>query len=499
MMRGLILAALAMLLGVPAAAQEAPAAFVSTHETRIGPRFAYKAVAGETWVRGYDGSPHASVFSVSYLRQGVRTAERPVIFAFNGGPGSASYWLTMGLLGPRRVALPADARGVGGGPVRLVDNVHSPLDVADVVMIDPVGTGFSRAINGHKDEEFWGIAEDAGLLADFVREWLTANGRWGSPKYILGESYGGTRAAAMTRALAQEERGQVALRGLILIAPVTDFQMLRTAAQYPLTSAGFLPSYAATAWYHRKVPSEPELEPFLEQARAFATDEYLPALVRGSRLPAADRARVLERLAHFTGLSPQWLDGQDLHVDPFRFMKELLRDRRLTVGRMDARYTGEDFDTGGERPDYDASQAGYGPAFSAAIMQHLGEELGVRMDRPYLALNRSGVKPLWNWNQPDVLRWSGGMNPEWPVHVNVAPWIGDEMRRNGDFRVLLAVGYYDLAVPFFAAENSMYQAGMVPERTTFSYFPTGHMIYVEPASLAKLAGQIRGFVTAPER
>ena len=501
----IVLAAGLLMLQTEARAQQAepasvapPAQFVSTRRANIGGPLTYRAIAGETHVRGLDGVPAASIFSIAYLREDVvDRGARPVIFAFNGGPGSASFWLNMGMLGPRRVVLPAEPRGVGGGPVRLADNGFSPLDVTDIVLIDPVGTGFSHAIGGHADREYWGVAEDAGILADFVRQWLTDHGRWGSPKYLLGESYGGTRAAVMTRALASEERGQIALRGLILIAPGLDFQSLRTAAQYPLVSYGFLPTYTAVAWYHGRIASAPALEPLLEEARAFAQNEYLPALVRGQRMTPDERARIRRRLAFFTGLSEVWLDGVDLQIDPFRFMRELLRERGLTVGRLDGRYTGRDHDAGGERPEYDASQAGYGPAFVAAIMQHMTGELGVRMERPYLALNRSGVKPLWNWRQPDAERWASGMNPEWPVHLNVAPMIGDEMRRNSDFRLLLANGYYDLAIPFFTAENSMYQTGMMPERVTFANFPTGHMIYVDPPSLARLAALIRAFVTAP--
>lgn len=477
------------------AADETPASFTSRHKITIGTSFGYRAVAGETFVTDIYGKPAASIFSTSYLREDVTdSASRPVIFAFNGGPGSSSLWLTMGILGPRRVSLPSEAKDVGGGPVRLVDNAYSPLDVADIVMIDPVGTGYSHAIGGRADKDFWGVAEDADILAAFVRQWLTDNRRWTSPKFIVGESYGGTRAAAMTYYLTQEERGQVALRGLVLLAPALDFQSMRTAAQYPMVSFGFLPTYAAVAWYHGKIPSATELEPLLAQARKFAQDEYLPAMVKGQRLPADERANVRKRLSYFTGLSEEYLDGQGLMIDPFRFMKELLRDRGLTVGRIDGRYTGRDFDTGGERPDYDASQLGFGPAFAAGVLHHLNAELGVKMPRPYLAMNRTGVKPNWNWKQPDAARWASGMNLEWPVHLNVAPMIGDEMRRNSDYRVLLATGYYDLAVPFFTAENSMYQAGMRPDRVTFAYFPTGHMMYVDPASLAKLSAQIRDFI-----
>lgn len=468
------------------------ASFVTEHQAAIEPKFEYTAVAEELHVVGL-ADAQASVFTTSYFRRDVEdVSNRPVIFAFNGGPGASSYFLHLGLLGPRRVVVPQPGRG--GGAVRLIDNAHSPLDAADVVMIDPVGTGYSHALNGHENSAFWGIAEDAAVLANFVRAWCTKHGRWRSPKYLLGESYGGVRAAAMVRALAEEELGQIALRGVILLAPLIDFQSLRTAAHYPLVSYGFLPSFTAVAAYHSLISCAQGMERLLQQARTFAQDEYLPALVKGQRLSQDERAQVLRHLSALTGLSERYLDARDLFIDPFRFMKDLLRERGLIVGRLDGRYVGREFDPGHEYPEYDASQAGFGAAYAAAINDYLSRELSVVMDRPYLALNRSGVKPQWNWKQPDALRFSSGMNPEWPVHVNAAPYLGDEMRRNSDFRILLALGYYDLAVPFFTAENTMYQAGMMPERVTFSYFPTGHLIYVDDPSLAKLAEQIRAFV-----
>jgi carboxypeptidase C (cathepsin A) len=479
------------------APDSSPQSFVTKHELQLnGKKLRYRAIAAELDVADGEGKPQARIFSTSYLVDGVANpARRPVMFAFNGGPGSASMWLHMGLLGPKRVRVPSDAHDDGAPPLDVVDNAFSPLDVTDIVLIDPVGTGFSRAINGHADKEFWGIAQDADVLANFVRTWLTKHKRWDAPKYLCGESYGTTRAAAMTRALAQEEFGSVALNGVVLMSAALDFQGLRPIAHNGRVSQSYLPSYAATAWYHHKIPDAPDLAKLLTEAREFALTDYAVALAKGQRMSTDERARVRKRLAYFTGLSEQYLDSTDLDVHPFRFMKELLRDQGLTVGRLDSRYVGRDFDAAADRFDADPSQSGFGAAFATAAMQYLSVDLGVDMGSTrYVALNRGRIKPDWDWKVPDTERWSMGMNPEWPIHVNVAPMLGDEMRRNKDFRVLLAMGYYDLATPFFAVESTMYQTGMMPERVTFAYFEAGHMMYIHDASLTKLAADVRQFI-----
>lgn len=480
-------------------ADTAPKSFVTTHTARIGgAQLRYRAIAEELIVGDSNGEPAASIFSTTYLREGTGDAtDRPVTFVFNGGPGSASIWLHMGLFGPKRVVVPSEAEDDGAGPIRIVENSWSPLDVTDVVMIDPVGTGFSKAVNGHEDKEFWGIGQDAAVLSNFIRVWLTKYKRWDSPKYLAGESYGTTRAAAMTRALAQEEFGSTALNGVILISTVLDFQGVRPMAHNAQLSITYLPSYAATAWRHGKIADAEDLEMLLNDAREFALTDYAVALAKAQRLAPDARAAVRKKLSYFTGLSEAYLDSVDLNIHPFRFMKELLRDQGLTVGRLDSRYAGRDFDSGGERYDSDPSNYGIGAAYSAAAMQYFAEDLGVDMGGLlYKTVNRSGVKPDWDWTMPDNGRWSMGMNPEWPSHVNVAAYLGDEMRQNADFRVLLASGYFDLATPFFGAENSMYQTGMIPERVTFKYYMAGHMMYVHQPSLEALSRDIRDFIKA---
>lgn len=495
-----VLAAIVVCCSAGAAAEEAPPprSFATKHEIAIGgKKLRYRAIAEELDVADLQGQPQARIFSTTYLLDGAAgSSRRPVMFAFNGGPGSASIWLHMGVLGPKRVRVPSDARSDDGAPpLDVVDNAYSPLDVTDLVLIDPVGTGYSRAINGHADREFWGIAQDADVLANFVRLWLTRHRRWHAPKYLCGESYGATRAAAMTRALAQEEFGAVALNGVVLMSAALDFQGLRPLAHNGRVSQSYLPTYAATAWYHGKITAAPNLGQLLSEAREFALTDYAAALAKGQRMSAEERAQVRRRLAYFTGLSEQYLDTTALDVHPFRFMKELLRDRGLAVGRLDSRYVGRDFDAAADRFDADPAQYGFGSDFATSALHYLSKDLAVDMGPlRYVVLNRGRIKPDWDWKVPDTERWSMGMNPEWPIHVNVAPFLGDEMRRNEDFRVLLAMGYYDLATPFFAVENSMYQTGMLPERVTFAYYEAGHMMYVHDPSLAQLAADMRKFI-----
>ena len=478
-----------------------PRSFVSQASVQIGgARVRYRAIAEDMGITDADGEPVASVFSFTYLRQGVGDASRrPVVFAFNGGPGSASIWLHMGLLGPKRVVVPSDAQD-DGADVRIEANPYSPLDVADIVLIDPVGTGYSRGVEGHEDREFWGMVQDAGLLAQFVRQWLTKYRRWDSPKYLLGESYGSTRAALMVRALGEEEFGSVALNGVILMSAALDFQGIRPMPHNADVSVTYLPSYTATAWRHGLIPDARDLTTLLQQARAFAIDEYGPALERGQRLSAEERARVRRRLSYFSGLSEAYLDTVDLHIHPQRYAAELLRARGLTIGRLDSRYAGRDFDAASEITEGDPSNYGFGAAYAQAGLQYIAEDLGVDMrGLHYVVSNRSGIKPLWDWRMPDPDRWARGMNPQWPSHVNVAPYLGDEMRRNSDFRVLLVSGYYDLATPFFGPENSMYQTGMLPDRVTFKYYEAGHMMYVHQPSLVALSADLRAFINAGAR
>jgi len=453
-----------------------------------GEQVDYTATAGETVLYDDEGKPKASIFSIAYVREGVDdAAARPVTFLFNGGPGSASLWLHMGAFGPKRVVLPSDARDDGAPPYTLVDNPEAPLDVTDVVFIDPVGTGFSRPLGDHDAEEFYGLTEDAAAVGDFIRRWLSENGRWNSPKYVGGESYGTTRTAMVLREL-EGRFNDVAFNGAILISTILDFSARVPSPGNEMSTVVYLPTYAATAWYHGKVEGEEELEPFLEEAREFARTDYITALLQGNRLGDAERARIRSELARFTGLSETYLEQTNLRIEPQRFYKELLRDRGLTVGRLDSRYTGVDYDAAGERPDMDPSFYGIDASYTATVNHYLRDVLGVDFKRQYSTIG--GLGGEWNWELPGQRR---------QAYLNVGQFIGRAMRENSELRVFNAAGYYDFATPFFGAEYALTRNGVVPERVTFEYYEAGHMMYVHEPSLQKLAADIRAFIAGGGR
>ncbi len=445
-----------------------------------GQRIAYTATAGETFLRSDEGKPRASIFSVSYVKE-PRDPNRPVTFLFNGGPGSGSLWLHMGAFGPRYVAIPSNGTDDGAPPYPIVDNPHSLLDVTDIVFIDPVGTGFSHALGDTKPTEFYGITQDAQSIAQFIRLWLNDNGRWNSPKYLGGESYGTTRTAAVVNQL-EGTYNDVSLNGLLLISTVLDLGAGADTPGNEVTHILNLPSMAATALYHQKAEAA-SVEQFVEEARQFATTRYAAALLKGNALPADERAAVRRELARFTGLSEQYIENADLRIEPGRFYKELLRDRGLSIGRLDARYTGRDFDNAGERPDNDPSFYGIDAGYTAAINQHLRETLGYRTDRSYVSIGSVGP---WDW------RIGGGRDND--VYLNVAPYIGRAMRENSGLRVFVGQGYYDFATPFFAAEYALSRTGFPKERIQFAYYQSGHMMYVRDQDRAALSRDIRQFI-----
>jgi carboxypeptidase C (cathepsin A) len=462
-------------------ADREPVVSVTRHSGVFGgQRVAYTATAGETFLRAEDGTARASIFSVSYVRE-PRDPRRPVTFLFNGGPGSGSVWLHMGAFGPRRVAIPSDGTDDGAPPYPIVDNPDSLLDVTDLVFIDPVGTGFSHALGDTNPQDYYGVTKDAQSIAQFIRLWLNDNGRWNSPKYLGGESYGTTRSAAVLNQL-EGAYNDVALNGVILISTVLDFGAGADTPGNEMTYILNLPSMAATALYHGKAQA-PSVEQFVEEARRYAVGPYAHALLQGSALPAEERASVRRELARFTGLSETYLEQADLRVTPGRFYKELLRDRGLTIGRLDARYTGRDYDNAGETPDNDPSFFGIDAGYTAAVNQHLRETLGFRTDRSYVTIGQVGP---WDW------RLGGGRDND--VYVNVAPYIGRALRENSGLRIFVGQGYYDFATPFFAAEYALSRTGIPRDRIHYEYYGSGHMMYVRDDDRAKLSRDIRAFI-----
>ena len=445
-----------------------------------GQRISYTATARETFLRAENGTPRASIFSVSYVRE-PRDPNRPVTFLFNGGPGSGSVWLHMGAFGPRRVAIPSDARDDGAPPFPIVDNPDSLLDVTDIVFIDPVGTGFSHALGDTNPQDFWGVTPDARSVAEFIRLWLNDNDRWNSPKYLGGESYGTTRAAAVLNQL-EGQYNDVSLNGVILISTVLDFAAGADTPGNEMTHVLNLPSMAATALYHGKAQGA-SVEEFVAEARRFATGPYAHALLQGQALGAEERASVRRELARFTGLSEEYLERADLRVTPSRFYKELLRDRGLTVGRLDSRYTGRDYDNAGEEPDNDPSFYGIDGGYTAAINQYVREDLGFRTDRSYVTIGSVGP---WDWRL--------GQGRDFDAYLNVTPYIGRALRENSGLRIFVGQGYYDFATPFFAAEYALSRTGIPQDRIHYEYYGSGHMMYVRDEDRVKLSRDVRAFI-----
>ena len=452
-----------------------------------GTAVAYTATTGETYLKDKEGKPLAAIFSTSYIKDGLTDPKsRPITFLYNGGPGSGSLWLHMGAFGPRRVVIPSDAKDDGAPPFPIVDNVDSLLDVTDIVFIDPVGTGFSRTIGKKEGKDYWGVSSDAKSISEFIRNWLNENGRWNSPKFIGGESYGTTRSVALVNEL-EGTYNDVSLNGIILISTILDFG---ASAETPGNEMPFilnLPSMATTALYHGKVTNPPaNASEIAAQARAFAIGPYAAALLKGNALGAEERASVRAQLSHFTGLSEQFLENANLRVSPGRFYKELLRDRGLTIGRLDTRYTGVDYDKAGEEPDNDPSFYGIDGAYTAAMNSYVRDELKLKMDRQYVTIG--GEVRNWDWKLAD----QRGRDGE--VYVNVAPYLSKALRENSGLKVFVGQGWYDFATPFFGAEYSMSRTGFDASRIQYHYYDAGHMMYVRGPDLHKLSTDIRAFI-----
>jgi carboxypeptidase C (cathepsin A) len=446
-----------------------------------GQRVPYRSEAATVTLRDAKGDAKASLFSVAYTRSDVEDpSSRPVTFAFNGGPGSSSTWLHMGLFGPRRVSL-GNATTPPAPPYRTVENEWSILDVSDVVMIDPVSTGWSRPADGQEKEQFHGVKEDTEWVAEFIRLWTSRNRRWPSPKYLIGESYGTTRAASLAHHL--QDRHGMYVNGVALISAVLLFGTIRGGAGNDSPYVHYLPSFATTAWYHGRVTRD-SVQALAEEAVDFALGDWATVLLQGSRAGEQTRKAALDKAAELTGLSPAFLERCDLRVTPQRFFKELLRDQRRTTGRLDSRYTGIDRDAAGEHVEYDPANAMIHGPYTAAVNHHLTDELGFDSDLVYEILNGEAVKP---W------RWGDG------AYAETATALRSAMHQNRSLKVLLASGYYDLATPFCAAEWTLDHLQLDPDvrpNVTTRRYEAGHMMYVHEPSLQALRGDIGALVAA---
>jgi carboxypeptidase C (cathepsin A) len=456
------------------------------HAIKIGGQeIKYTATAGTILLKLEDGTPKASVFYIAYTKDDVSDlAKRPVTFAFNGGPGSASIWLHLGAFGPRRVEM-GDAGALLGPPYKLVDNNSSLLDVSDLVFIDPVSTGYSRAVPGEPPKQFHGIEEDIHSVGDFIRLYATRNKRWTSPKFLAGESYGTTRAAGLSGYL--QERYGMYLNGIILISSILNFETAEFDRGNDLPYILYLPTYTAIAWYHKKLTADlqADFQKAINESRAYAMGEYSDALSQGDNLSAARRTEVAQKLSWLTGLSADYIDRSNLRIEIMRFDKELLRSERRTVGRLDGRFTGIDYDAAGSEPEYDPSMAAIVGPYTAAFSDYVRGDLKFESDLPYEFLT-GRVRP-WNY-QPYENR-----------YVNVAETLRRGMTQNPFLRVYVAKGYYDLATPFFAADYTFDHLGLDPSlrgHLTGGYYEAGHMMYVHLPSLAKLKEDLKAFMAA---
>ncbi|MBS1840460.1 MAG: peptidase S10 [Acidobacteria bacterium] len=459
---------------------------MTKHSVRIGGQeVKYTATAGTMVLKLEDGTPKANIFYVAYIKDDVAdTSKRPITFAFNGGPGAGSLWLHVGALGPRRVEM-GDAGNLLPPPYKFVDNESSILDVTDIVFIDPVTTGYSRPAPGEADKQFHGVQEDVQSVGDFIRLWATRNQRWGSPKFLAGESYGTTRAAGLSGYMQQ--RYGMYLNGIILISSILNFQTAEFDTGNDLPYMLFLPTYTAIAWYHKKLPGDlqGDLQKAIAESKAFAIGEYQDALTAGDALPAARRAEIAQKLSRLTGLSADYIDRANLRIEIQRFDKELMKSERRTVGRLDGRFTGIDADSAGSEPDYDPSLAAIVGPYTASINEYVRGELKFESDLPYEFLT-GRVRP-WNYA------------PYENRYVNVAETLRRAMTQNPFLKVFVGKGYYDLATPFFAAEYTFDHLGLDPtlrSHLSGGYYEAGHMMYVHPASLAKLKKDLAGFIQA---
>jgi carboxypeptidase C (cathepsin A) len=447
-----------------------------------GRTLAYTVTPGHVTIRNDDGEPIASMFYVAYTMPSTNGRPRPVTFLFNGGPGSSTMWLHLGSFGPLKIdaSKPEMERPA---PFRLLPNPDTLLDVSDLVFLDAPTTGLSRALGKAETKDLVGVDHDLDAFTRTIQRWLTVYGRWNSPKFIIGESYGTLRAAGLSHSLADHG---VQLNGVTLMSSVLSIGLLFSS--YDQTYINILPTYAATAWYHNRIPNKPPLDAFLQDARNFALGRYAAALQKGNSLSDQERREVASEAARFTGLTPEYFLANNLRVDPSRFRKELLRDLGRIVGRLDSRFTGSDPDRAGEAADYDPQDKAITGAWTAMINDYLFRDLGYRTPLTYRP-NNSAVFPLWDWKHS-----TGQGRAQMAADTSVD--LAAAMRENPNLKLLSLNGLFDLATPFAGAEYDIGHMELGPverQNIRYTYYPSGHMIYIDPVSAQKLKADLASF------
>jgi carboxypeptidase C (cathepsin A) len=465
-----------------------PTKSVTQHTITVnGKTFPYEATAGTLILKDDDGNPRASMFYVAYTRSDVKDeSTRPITFLYNGGPGSASMWLHMGSLGPRRVVAP-DAEHASPPPYQIVDNAQTALDVTDLVFVDAVGTGFSKPEGKATGKDFFGVDEDVSAFGQFIEQYLRENARWNSPRYLFGESYGTTRSAALANYL--QSHYDMDLNGVMLLSVVLNFETLEPGPGNDLPYVLYLPSYAAVAWYHHALDNPPKsVAALVDTVRAFALGPYAHALAMGSALSDAARSEILDKLQEYTGLSRDYWDKADLRVDNSEFQKELLRSKGIAIGRLDARYEGPSGDLLAQRVFSDPQSDAISSAYVTAFNTYIHNELKYGTDEVY---HPSGNVQPWDW--------SHGRNRFGASYVDVAPDLAQAMEHNPHLEVLVNNGYYDFATPFFATEYTMDHLGLPKDLQSHiheKYYEAGHMVYVNDAARAELKQNVAAFIEA---
>jgi|JI6StandDraft_1071083.scaffolds.fasta_scaffold03093_2 carboxypeptidase C (cathepsin A) len=452
--------------------------------TLAGQKIDYTATAGTLALKDAEGKTTADIFFVAYTKKGVTdAATRPLTFSFNGGPGSSSVWMHMGLLGPKRVKLRDDGFAVPP-PYQLVENEYSLLDETDLVFIDPVGTGYSRAAKPEDAKNFHGVNEDAKSIGEFIRLYVSKNSRWPSPKFLIGESYGTTRAAALSGELIRAHR--MNLNGIMLVSTVLNFQTVWGGAGNDLPHLLYLPSYAATAWYHKKLAADLLKKPLAEvlaEAEAFAAGDYNRALLLGAGLPAAERAKIVKQMARLTGLSEAFVDASNLRVPLQRFNAELLRDKRLVTGRFDSRYTNFVRDPLSEGAESDPSADAVFSAFTSTFNHYIRNDLKFEEDKAYNILGGVGK---WNWDAENEF-------------ADVSEILAESMTANPFLKVHVSNGYYDMATPYFASRytfNHLRVHADLLKNITQDDYTSGHMMYLNLPDLKKQKADLAKFIRA---
>ena len=458
---------------------------VTHHEIHVGGKtLRYTATAGMMPLKNADtGETEAHIFYIAYTLDGQQPERRPLTFSFNGGPGSASVWLHMGAIGPKRVRMQPDGM-MPAPPYQLVDNEYTWLDQTDLVFIDPVGTGYSRAVKRDQTRKFLGLRGDIASVGEFIRLYLGRYERWSSPLFMVGESYGTTRAAGLSGYLV--EHG-IAFNGTILISSILNFETTDFTPGNDLPYILFLPSYADIAWYHKKQP--PDLLQDFAKMRAeveqWAAGPYADALAKGDRLTPQERQDVIDHLARYTGLSKTYIDESNLRVDESHFTAELLRDQGETVGRLDGRFTGPSRSRVGETARFDPSMSAIRPPYTAMFNQYVRTELGYKSDLEYYILGGGFRFDEWDWG---VQR--GGF-------PDTAQALKDAFDKNPFMKLFVGSGYFDLATPYFATQYTLNHMGLDAgqhKRVSLGYYGAGHMMYIQDSSLGELKKDVGAFM-----